>query len=98
MSQRRPDPAPEDSPRPLESAIARDLAVLRGEARAPGPERGAARRRRWRTWIGIALVALALAAAGAWRMLARPPEVTLVTVAWRDVGAPPVLLSASGYL
>ena len=28
----------------------------------------------------------------------RPPEVTLVTVAWRDVGAPPVLLSASGYL
>jgi HlyD family secretion protein len=98
VSQRRPDPASEDSPRPLESALARDLAVLRGEARAPGPERGAARRRRWRIWLGVVLVALALAAAGAWRVLARPPEVTLVTVAWRDVGAPPVLLSASGYL
>ena len=34
----------------------------------------------------------------AWRVWSRPPEVTLVTVAWRDVGAPPVLLSASGYL
>ena len=98
MSQRRPDPASDESPRPLASTLARDLAVLRGEARAPGPDRIAARRRRWRTWIGIALVALAIAAAGAWRVLARPPEVTLVTVAWRDVGAPPVLLSASGYL
>jgi RND family efflux transporter MFP subunit len=98
VSQRRPDPASDESPRPQGTALARDLAVLRGEARAPGPERGAARRRRWRTWIGIALVALAIAAVGAWRVLARPPEVTLVTVAWRDVGAPPVLLSASGYL
>jgi HlyD family secretion protein len=98
MSQRRPDPSPEDAPRPLESALARDLAVLRGEARAPGPERGAARRRRRRIWLGVALTALAIAGLVAWRVLARPPEVTLVTVAWRDVGAPPVLLSASGYL
>ena len=98
MSQRRTDPASEDSPRPQGSALARDLAVLRGEARAPGPERGTARRRRRRIWLGVALVVLALGAAGAWRVLARPPEVTLVTVAWRDIGAPPVLLSASGYL
>ena len=98
MSQRRPDPSPDEPPRPLESALARDLAVLRGEARAPGPERGEARRRRRRIWIGTALVALALGAAAAWRVWSRPPEVTLVTVAWRDVGAPPVLLSASGYL
>ena len=99
MSQRRPDPASEDAPRPLESALARDLAVLRGEARAPGPERGEAQRwRRRRFWLGAALVTAALAAAAGWRAWSRPPEVTLVTVAWRDVGAPPVLLSASGYL
>jgi HlyD family secretion protein len=98
MSQRRPDPSSDESPRPIESALARDLAVLRGEARAPGPERSLARRRRRRVWIGTALVALALAGAAAWRVWSRPPEVTLVTVAWRDVGAPPVLLSASGYL
>lgn len=98
MSQRRPDPSSDESPRPLESALARDLAVLRGEARAPGPERGEARRRRRRIWIGTALVVLALATAAAWRVWSRPPEVTLVTVAWRDAGAPPVLLSASGYL
>jgi HlyD family secretion protein len=98
MSQRRPDPTSDESPRPLESALARDLAVLRGEARAAGPERAEARRRRRRIWIGTALVALAAGAAAAWRVWSRPPEVTLVTVAWRDVGAPPVLLSASGYL
>src|SRR5262245_7837200 len=96
MSQRRPDPSPDESPRPLATNLARDLAVLRGEARAPGPGRGEARRRRF--WFVMALAALAVSAAGAWRVWTRPPEVTLVTVAWRDVGAPPVLLSASGYL
>src|SRR5262249_4552554 len=98
MSQRRPDPSPEDAPRPIASALARDLAVLRGEARGPGPERPEARGRRRRFWIATALAALAVAAAGAWRVWTRPPEVALGTVAWRDVGAPPVLLSASGYL
>lgn len=98
MSQRKLDPSSDESPRPQGSALARDLAVLRGEARAPGPERREARRRRRRIWIGTALVALALGAAAGWRVWSRPPEVTLVTVAWRDVGAPPVLLSASGYL
>src|SRR6266850_739691 len=44
------------------------------------------------------LVVLAIGAAGAWRFWNAPPEVSLVTVAWRDVGAPPVMLSASGYL
>jgi RND family efflux transporter MFP subunit len=98
MSQRRPDPSPGDPPRPLESALARDLAVLRGEARGPDVERGEASLRRRRLWAGIALAALALAGFAAWRALGRAPEVALVTVAWRDVGAPPVLLSASGYL
>jgi len=98
MTQRSHDELRDGTPRALESALARDLAVLRGEARTPGPERGEARRRRRRIWLGVALGVLALGAAGTWRVLARPPEVTLVTVAWRDVGAPPVLLSASGYL
>jgi HlyD family secretion protein len=99
MSQpRRPDPSPGDPPRPLESALARDLAVLRGEAHGPAPEREEAQRRRRRAWAGALGVVLALAAAAAWRVSSRPPEVTLVTVAWRDVGAPPVLLSASGYV
>jgi HlyD family secretion protein len=97
MSQRRLDSASEE-PRPQGTALARDLAVLRGEARGPGPERGAARRRRIRAWIGVALVALAIGGVAAWRVYGRPPEVTLVTVAWRDVGAPPVVISASGYL
>jgi RND family efflux transporter MFP subunit len=98
MSQPKTDPSSDESPRPLASTLARDLAVLRGEARAPGPERGERRRQRRRIWIAVALVALALGAAAAWRAWSRPPEVTLVTVAWRDAGAPPVLLSASGYL
>jgi HlyD family secretion protein len=98
MSQRSTEPSQDESPRPLENALSRDLAVLRGEVRAPSLERGAARRRRRRIWIGVALVALALVGAAAWRSLRGAPEVTLVTVAWRDVGAPPVVLSASGYL
>jgi RND family efflux transporter MFP subunit len=98
MSQRRTDPTPDQPPRPPGAALARDLAVLRGEARAPGPERGEARRRRRRFWLVAALAVLAVAAAAGWRIWSRPPEVTLATVAWRDVGAPPVLLSASGYL
>jgi hypothetical protein len=88
MSQRRPDRTPEESPRPLESALARDLAVLRGEARAPGPS-ARARARGAAIWIGVALGRARARARPAWRVLARPPEVTLVTVAWRDVGAPP---------
>jgi HlyD family secretion protein len=98
VTQGRPEEIRDDAPRPVTSTLARDLAVLRGEARGPGSERGAARRRRRRIWLGIALAVVALAAAATWRVLARPPEVALVTVAWRDVGSPPVLLSASGYL
>ena len=98
MSQRRPEPTSEDPARPVESALARDLAVLRGEA--TGPRAGERRAERgWRR-LGIALGLVALAVAGgfAWRALGRPPEVTLVTVSWRDFGAPEVVLSASGYL
>jgi RND family efflux transporter MFP subunit len=87
-----------DPPHPAPSALARDLAVLRGEVRAPGPERAAARTRRRRVWFAVAVLCLGVAAAAAWRGLGGPPEVTLVTVAWRDVGAPAVVLSASGYL
>jgi RND family efflux transporter MFP subunit len=86
-----------DRPRPVEDALERDLAVLRGEASGPrSDERGTRRRRR--LWGAAALAALAIAAGLAWRGLGAPPEVSLVTVAWRDFGAPEVVLSASGYL
>jgi len=85
---------PESATQPAPSALTRDLAVLRGEGPAPG---GRPRPRRIGLWIAAALL---LGAAGlfAWRQLARPVEVELAAVTWRDVGAPPALLSASGYL
>lgn len=97
MSQRRPEEALEDLPRPAPSALARDLAVLRGEGSAPGSERASPRPGRSRAWALLALACVSAGAAVAWHVLGAAPEVTLVTVAWRDVGAPPVLLSASGY-
>ena len=84
---------PEASRDPAPTELARDLAVLRGQAPAPG-----APARRRRGWI-FALLGLAAAAAWiGWQRLESPLEVELAAVVWRDVGAPPVVLSASGYL
>ncbi len=94
MSPGRPEEAPENRARPAPAALARDLAVLRGEARPDAPTRRPRRRGLW----GLGLLVLAAAAASTWHALSRPPEVAIATVAWRDVGSPPVLLSASGYL
>ncbi len=94
MTQGHPHPTPDASPRPADRALERDLAVLRGESAAPASTR---RRRRGR-WVVAILLLLALGGYAVWRSLNAPPEVSLVTVAWRDVGAPAVTLSASGYL
>ncbi|MEM7410346.1 MAG: efflux RND transporter periplasmic adaptor subunit [Myxococcota bacterium] len=85
-------PRPANAP---DEGLARDLAVLRGEARPDATGRPR-RRRRWPWIVGL----LAFLGVGwiVWGRLTAPPEVDLVTVAWRDVGSPPVLLSASGYL
>jgi RND family efflux transporter MFP subunit len=94
MTQGRPHPSTDPTARAPDRAIERDLAVLRGEDSA-APSR---RRRRHGRWLVGAVLLAALLAALAWRVLDAAPEVSLVTVAWRDVGAPPVVLSASGYL
>lgn len=76
--------------------LARDLESLRlvEHPLAPPP-----RRRRRGAWLAVLLAALlALAGAFAWRQLAQPPEVELVAVSLREIGAPPVVLTASGYI
>ena len=84
---------PEVTDDPEPTALARDLAVLRGEAPAPeGP-----RPRRWGRWLALLLTVL-VAGLVVWQRAGRPVEVEVAAVVWRDVGAPPVLLSASGYL
>lgn len=99
MSPGHTENAAEAPARPVESALERDLAVLRGEGPAAGgDERRARRRRRRAVWLGVLLLLAGAAGLWAWRELRALPAVSLVTVAWRDIGAPPVVLSASGYL
>lgn len=79
-----------------DAELARDLEALRlverADLRAP-PER------RRGTWLAVlAMLLLALAAGLAWRRLAQPQEVELVAVALREIGAPPIVLTASGYI
>lgn len=79
-----------------DAELARDLEALRlverADLRAP-PER------RRGTWLAVlAMLLLALAAGLAWRRLAQPAEVELVAVALREIGAPPIVLTASGYI
>ena len=82
-----------------DTGIARDLETLRLVERpdplGPGARR---RRRRWPLFVLVGGVVAAVAAAFGFRQLGRPPEVELVAVSQRDVGAPPVVLTASGYV
>ena len=99
----KPDPPPQlgsrpgSEPRPeTDPDLVRDLEVLRGGAPA-APSR---RPRRGRA-LPILVVLGLLVAAGAFvgtRVWLRPAEVSLVPVTRRDVGVPPVVITASGYL
>lgn len=77
--------------------FAADLDALRVLER-PDPLAPGRRRRRW-PWFGAlgALLVAALVGVAAERLL-RPAEVELVAVALRELGAPPVVLTASGYI
>lgn len=81
----------------LDPDLERDLSLLR--LGTPGTA-GVRRRRRF-PWVKvIVLLALATAIGGGiayWRAT-RPTDVTLVSVAPRDLGLPPTLLTASGYI
>jgi RND family efflux transporter MFP subunit len=86
-------------PGAADPGIARDLDTLRIVER-PDPLGPGARdpRRRWPILVLLALVGAAIAAGLAFRQLSRPPEVELVAVSQRDFGAPPAVLTASGYV
>lgn len=76
--------------------LAADLDALR-VARRPDPlVRG--RRRRWPWLLALALIAAAAVAGIASRRWLQPTEIELVAVSLRELGAPPIVLTASGYI
>ena len=82
------------------SELARDLEALRVVER-PDPHllTPPARRRRRGAWLAVLaglLVALGVGVAS--RQLTKPVDVELVPVTLREIGAPPVVLTASGYI
>ena len=97
MTRDRPAASPPGAPQDpaADRQLSGDLAILRGGAPAP-------QRRRRSRWLVVGLPVLLVALAGialfAIRAHFEPPEVRLVAVANRDLGVPPVLLTASGHL
>jgi len=82
-----------------DAGIASDLEVLRVVERPDPLGLGARRaRRRWPIVVLLVLLVAGIAGGFAFEHLTQPPEVDLVAVSQRDVGAPPVVLTASGYL
>ena len=83
--------------------LTRDLEALRLVERAdplaapPGLLAAPLKRRRV-AWLAVLLALVALVAALLWHHLAEPTEVELAAVALREIGAPPVVLTASGYI
>lgn len=84
------------TPSSLDPDLERDLSILRlGTPGAPS-----ARRRRFPWGKLVTLLVLAAAIGGGvtyWRVT-KPVEVSLVSIAPRDLGLPPTLLTASGYI
>ena len=77
--------------------LAADLETLRVKRR-PDPRAPDRPRRRWPWLVALGvLAALAIAGFAAQRLL-RPVEIELVAVTLRELGSPPVLLTASGYI
>jgi RND family efflux transporter MFP subunit len=92
----RDDPGRGSEPRPEpDRQLARDLEVLRGGA--PGAASRPRRRRVLPLLVVLGLLGLAAAFVAA-RVWLRPAEVGLVPVTRRDVGVPPVVITASGYV
>ena len=80
-----------------DAELVRDLESLRVVPLPP--DLSAPPQRRRRAWLAVlALLLLALAGGLAWHRLSQPLPVELVAVALREIGAPPVVLTASGYI
>lgn len=79
--------------------LVRDLESLRLVEHPLAPGLAAPPQRRRGRWLAVVSVLLvALAAWLGWHRLSQPQEVELVAVALREIGAPPAVLTASGYI